>query len=92
MTTDPTGHRPMDNDLDPATIAAELAAMEKLVDVLQPLTPMQRRRVLDWARGRFETAPYHRGGLVNELNISEGLGDAAEALRKARRARGETTP
>lgn len=47
-------------DPTPQDIAVEVAAMTKLSAVLAPLTPEQRRRVLDWARVRFDIAPVTR--------------------------------
>lgn len=45
--------------LEPGAIERETEAMRAVAIVLEPLSPDERRRVLDWAR-RF-TAPVTRG-------------------------------
>lgn len=49
---DPTPADP-DNDLEPTSVAAELAAMRRLARELDRLDPATRGRVACWLAGRY---------------------------------------
>jgi hypothetical protein len=53
--------------LHPATIEAELAAMQAIVTTFVALDKRAQRRVLDWARSRYESAELTTNILFDQL-------------------------